>query len=163
MRKTVPSGSDKSGRGAAPAAPLATRIDRGVNALVPFVQAWRLPLNPEDLSELAQAVLAHADSDESFDVVQEAVREQIEDARQMHESLSQARAAGLGAMNIDQRVMSLSQRHGRGEDGAKIVIETASDMETSWRVTVVPPEGEEMQSHWEGALSVALDDVEGKS
>ena len=35
------------------------QIERGAAALLPFDQEWNLPLNPEDLDELAYAVLTH--------------------------------------------------------------------------------------------------------
>jgi hypothetical protein len=45
--------------------PRQEEVERGVGALIPFVQEWGLPLNPEDLAQLAAAVLEHYDSDES--------------------------------------------------------------------------------------------------
>ena len=39
--------------------PTPEQTERGSSALVPFEQAWRLPLNPEELDEMAYAVLKH--------------------------------------------------------------------------------------------------------
>lgn len=46
-------------------------VERGVAALVPFVRAWSLPLNPENLDLLAYAVLRHARSSLPLDEVRE--------------------------------------------------------------------------------------------
>jgi hypothetical protein len=59
--------------------------------LIPFAQEWNLPLNPEDLHELAYAVLVHHDSDASWDEIGAAVRAQIADARRRHEMLDTRR------------------------------------------------------------------------
>jgi hypothetical protein len=50
-------------------------------ALIPFVEEWKLSLNPEELDELAYAVLRHFDSDASWEELHASVREQIEDYR----------------------------------------------------------------------------------
>jgi hypothetical protein len=58
-------------------------MDRAVAALLPYVQAWGLPLNPEHLHELAGAVLSHFDSAASFETIEAAERSRIEEfARQ---------------------------------------------------------------------------------
>lgn len=58
-------------------------MKRAVAALVPFVQEWKLPLNPEELHELAGAVLTHFDSAASFEEIDAAERARIaEFARQ---------------------------------------------------------------------------------
>lgn len=54
-------------------------MERAVAALLPFLHEWKLSLNPEDLFELAAAVLHHFDSDESFEEIDAAVREQLAD------------------------------------------------------------------------------------
>jgi hypothetical protein len=46
--------------------PTAEQMERAVAALVPYVQEWRLPLNPQHVAALAGAVLTHFDSDASF-------------------------------------------------------------------------------------------------
>lgn len=43
-------------------------IERGIAALVPFVQRWSLPLNPEDLGEMVVAVLKAAANAPDADV-----------------------------------------------------------------------------------------------
>lgn len=70
--------------------PTREQLDRAAAALVPFVQQWGLPLNPEDLDELAYAVLAHHDSDGSEDEIEAAVRQQIADHSRRHAELLEA-------------------------------------------------------------------------
>jgi hypothetical protein len=62
--------------------PTPRQVERAAGALVPFVHEWSLPLNPEDLAEIAYAVLVHHDSDASWEEVDAAVRAQIEEHRQ---------------------------------------------------------------------------------
>ena len=63
--------------------PTPEQMDRAVAALLPYVQEWNLPLNPEDLYELAGAVLTHFDSADSFDAIDAAERARIQEfARQ---------------------------------------------------------------------------------
>jgi hypothetical protein len=57
--------------------PNSEQMERAVAALIPFVREWGLPLNPEDLCELAAAVLVHYDSDESWESLDAAVRGQL--------------------------------------------------------------------------------------
>lgn len=49
-----------------------------------------MSLSPEDLDELAYAVLAHHDSDASLDEIDAAVRGQIADHRRRHAELRDA-------------------------------------------------------------------------
>jgi hypothetical protein len=49
--------------------PTPEQMDKAATALAPYVQEWNLPLNPEDLFELAGAVLTHFDSDADFDAI----------------------------------------------------------------------------------------------
>jgi hypothetical protein len=66
--------------------PTPEQMERAVAALVPYVQEWGLPLNPEHLYELAGAVLTHFDSAASFDAIEKAERARIEQfARQQAE------------------------------------------------------------------------------
>ena len=66
--------------------PTPEQMERAVAALVPYVQAWNLALNPEDLHELAGAVLTHFDSDATFEEIDAAERARIEEvARQQAE------------------------------------------------------------------------------
>jgi hypothetical protein len=63
--------------------PTPEQMERAVAALVPYVEEWNLPLNPEHLHELAGAVLSHFDSAASFDAIEAAERVRIEEfARQ---------------------------------------------------------------------------------
>jgi hypothetical protein len=41
--------------------PTERQLNRGTSALEPFVRAWNLPLNPEQLDLMAYAVLSEAD------------------------------------------------------------------------------------------------------
>jgi hypothetical protein len=59
--------------------PTPEQMERGVAALVPYVQEWKLPLNPEHPEELTGAVLTHFDSAASFDAIDAAERERIEE------------------------------------------------------------------------------------
>jgi hypothetical protein len=61
--------------------PTPEQVERATGALVPFVQEWDLSLNPEDLAEIAYAVLVHHDSDASWDEIDAAVRAQIAEHR----------------------------------------------------------------------------------
>jgi len=67
--------------------PTPEQVERATAALVPFVQEWNVSLNPEDLAEIAYAVLVHHDSAASSDEIDAAVRAQIEDHRRKAESL----------------------------------------------------------------------------
>jgi hypothetical protein len=58
------------------------RGERATAALFPFVQEWGLPLNPEDLEEMAYAVLSHADSDRSLEEIHQAVKDQLAEYKQ---------------------------------------------------------------------------------
>jgi hypothetical protein len=62
--------------------PTPEQIERGTTALVPFVQQWGLPLNPENLDEMVYAVLKHARktgpiSAAEYDDIDRAVRAQL--------------------------------------------------------------------------------------
>lgn len=70
--------------------PTPEQVERATSALIPFVQQWNLSLNPEDLAEIAYAVLVHHDSDASWEQIDTAVRAQIEEHRQQAESLARA-------------------------------------------------------------------------
>jgi hypothetical protein len=52
-------------------------FERGLAAILPFVAAWNLPVNPEDLEEIVYAVLLHARSDRSFEEIDTEVRQQL--------------------------------------------------------------------------------------
>lgn len=72
--------------------PTKQEAEKGTAALVPFVQAWKLPLNPEDLDEIVYAVLRWARSEASYEEIEQAVNEQIADHRRQHEEMLQAMA-----------------------------------------------------------------------
>jgi len=66
--------------------PTPDQMERAVAALGPYVHEWHLPLNPEELHELAGAVLTHFDSAASFDAIDAAERARIKEfARQQAE------------------------------------------------------------------------------
>ena len=73
-------------------------VRRAVTALAPFVHEWRLPLNPENLEEMAWAVLLHARSDESLEHIDEAAKVQLADAQSANERM-QARMTEVPAKN----------------------------------------------------------------
>ena len=70
--------------------PTPEQVERGADVLTYFVAPWNLPLNPEDLAELAYAVLAHHDSTASWEEIGAAVEEQIADHRRRAEALDAA-------------------------------------------------------------------------
>src|ERR1022692_4252922 len=61
------------------AKPTAEEVEKGADALVPFVRAWHLQLNPEDLDEMAYAVLLHSGSDVDWDSKEKVINAQIAD------------------------------------------------------------------------------------
>jgi hypothetical protein len=67
--------------------PTSEQVERATGALVPFVQEWNLSLNPEDLAEIAYAVLVHHDSAASWNEIHAAVRTQIEEHHRRAEDL----------------------------------------------------------------------------
>jgi hypothetical protein len=64
--------------------PTEEQMERAVAALLPYVNEWRLSLNPEDLYEMAGAVLEHFDSEESFAMIDAAERERLADYARRH-------------------------------------------------------------------------------
>src|SRR3954447_24217565 len=70
--------------------PTREQVERGAAALIPFVEARKLSLSPEDLDELAYAVLVHHDSSASWEDIDRAVREQIAEVRQGHAEMLEA-------------------------------------------------------------------------
>jgi hypothetical protein len=49
--------------------PTEEQMERAVTALLPYVHEWNLSLNPEDIYELAGAVLQHFDSEAPFEAI----------------------------------------------------------------------------------------------
>jgi hypothetical protein len=62
------------------AEPTRDELARAHAALIPFVAAYGLPLNPEELDEMAYAVVRHATSTATLDEIHEQVRRQIAEA-----------------------------------------------------------------------------------
>ena len=67
--------------------PTPEQVERGAGVLSYFVTPWNLPVNPEELAEMAYAVLVHHDSDASWDEIGAAVGEQIAEHRRNAEEL----------------------------------------------------------------------------
>jgi len=72
------------------AEPTRDQFLRGMTALYPFVAAYDLPLNPEDLEEMVYAVLKHAVGTGPFEQITEAVNEQIASAAAAHAAMAEA-------------------------------------------------------------------------
>ena len=70
--------------------PTPEQIERGAGVLAYFVGPWNLPLNPEDLAELAYAVLLHHDSNGSWEEIGAAVQEQIAEHERQAQALDAA-------------------------------------------------------------------------
>ena len=62
-------------------------------ALVPFVRAWSLPLNPENLDLLAYAILRHARSSLPLEEVRESVQRLIHEDTAAHNGMLAAMRA----------------------------------------------------------------------
>jgi hypothetical protein len=75
--------------------PAADEMIRAVTALIPFVRRWNLPLNPENLHELAYAVLLHTRSDGPLEEIVDAVEQQIDQCEEQAQHLEQAMTAAL--------------------------------------------------------------------
>lgn len=69
------------------AEPTRDQLLRGMAALYPFVTAYRLSLNPEDLEEMVYAVLKHAAGLGPFEEITEAVDMQIAAATAAHAAM----------------------------------------------------------------------------
>ena len=82
-------------QGASEAKPTPLEVERGAGALVPFVRAWNLGLNPENLDEMAYAVLLHSRSDADWDSVEKEVDAQIADFHDRWNPKEQEVVAGL--------------------------------------------------------------------
>lgn len=67
-------------------------IERGESALYPFVEAWHLPLNPENLELMAFAVLKHAmaEGETNHEAIITDVRQLIEEDAEEHARMQEA-------------------------------------------------------------------------
>ncbi len=65
---------------------------RASAALIPFVRRWDLPLNPENVNELAYAVSLHARSTLPIDEIPAAVERQIDEHEEQHRQMLDAMA-----------------------------------------------------------------------
>jgi hypothetical protein len=70
--------------------PTPEQVERATDVLSYFVAPWNLPVNPEDLAEMAYAVLVHFDSDASWDEIGAAVKAQIDEHREEAAELDRA-------------------------------------------------------------------------
>jgi hypothetical protein len=70
--------------------PTPEQVERGAAALFPFVQEWGLSLNPEDLDELAYAVLRHHDTSTTWDQLDAEVRAQLVEWSERREATERA-------------------------------------------------------------------------
>ncbi len=70
--------------------PTPEQVERGAAALFPFVREWSLSLNPEDLAELAYAVLRHHDTTTTWQQLDAEVRAQLDEWRQNRDALERA-------------------------------------------------------------------------
>jgi hypothetical protein len=77
--------------------PTPEQVERGAGVLAYFVNPWNLPLNPEELAELAYAVLVHHDSTASWEEIGAAVEEQIAEHQRQAEALDAAYGDDPGA------------------------------------------------------------------
>jgi hypothetical protein len=72
---------------------------RAETALVPFVRAFRLPVNPEDLEVMAYAVLRFGNSTEELPDIDEAVEKLIADHLAAHARMMDAMEASIRDRN----------------------------------------------------------------
>jgi hypothetical protein len=68
------------------------KVERGATALLPFVQAWNLALNPEQLDLMSFAVLKHTDetSSASLTEVINDVQTMIDEDKELQDRMFQA-------------------------------------------------------------------------
>jgi hypothetical protein len=77
------------------------RAKRAMATLLPFVAKCKLSLNPEDLEEIVHAVLVHADSDESLEEIDLAVRRQLAEYKLKDKRLQLEAYRGLAPEQAD--------------------------------------------------------------
>ena len=83
--------------------PSGDEIERGTAALVPFVQAWRLSLNPEDLEVMVDAVIQAVRSGASLDEIVEASRNLIAEHAAAAQTLREAMQEALDVRDHGQQ------------------------------------------------------------
>lgn len=78
-----------------------TQFERACDALMPFVDEWHLPLNPENTELMAYAVLKHASSPRGLDTaedyaeIDEDVRGMIAEQRESHQRMLEAQSRSI--------------------------------------------------------------------
>src|SRR5260370_27156682 len=77
-------------------------VRRAVAALLPFVRAYRLPLNPQELEEITCAVLRQTGSAATLAEVSEAVESQIAESVAAHQRMLAGMQAQASAGWADQ-------------------------------------------------------------
>ena len=82
--------------------PTPDELQRAEAALMPFVQAWNLPLNPENLDLIAYAVLLHRGNDTTLADIQGAVERLIEEDAAAHQQMMSAMERSLPDPNDPQ-------------------------------------------------------------
>lgn len=70
--------------------PTTEQLIRGASALVPFVTAYNLPLNPENVEEIVYAVLKHAARRSPAEEIAEAVEQQIASEAAAHAAMQES-------------------------------------------------------------------------
>jgi hypothetical protein len=87
--------------------PTRQEMFRAIAALGPFVRRWNLPLNPEDMDEIAYAVLRHAHTDQDVQTIQALVEQQINE----HEAKAQQLYAAMQA-NLERQRQPKNEHDG---------------------------------------------------
>ena len=82
--------------------PTPDELQRAEAALMPFVQAWNLPLNPENLDLIAYAVLLHRGNDTTLADIQGAVERLIEEDAAAYQQMMSAMERSLPDPNDPQ-------------------------------------------------------------
>jgi hypothetical protein len=81
---------------------------RAATALGPFARRWRLPVNPEDIDEMAYAVLRYARSGEDLDEIVAAVERQIDEHAARADRLAEAMRAHVEAKKAQREARDVS-------------------------------------------------------
>jgi len=83
--------------------PTPEQLKRAVAALLPFVEAWELSLETEDVREMAYAVLVHFDSPSGLDEIDVAVFDRIAEARKRVDARREADERRLEQVLLRER------------------------------------------------------------